>query len=353
MTDLSDTIAERVIAARQDKRPLFVIAGGTKQDLLGRHCDCEPLDISGHRGIIDYQPAELVLTARAGTPLAEIEAALSAERQEMPCESPLFSGRATLGGTLACNLSGPGRPWAGSIRDIVLGVDLVNGKGEKLSFGGQVMKNVAGYDVSRLQAGALGTLGVMTEISIKVLPQPEQSATLVYELDASDALTLMNQRCAEPRPLTGAFWVDGKLYLRLSGAPGAVEQTIGDWGGEKLGETGDLWSKLREMQLPFFAMPDPLWRLSINSTAPIETPSDRTLIDWGGALRWVRGEADFEHLQAIAAAAGGHVCLFRGGDRAGEVRQQLETVQQRLQLRLKQAFDPERVLNPGRLYSWL
>ena len=353
MPDQSQSIAERVATARERGEALLIHGGKSKIHLLGRDVQASPLDVSHHRGIIDYQPGELVLTARAGTPLAEITEALAEHDQVMSFEPPLYDGHATLGGTLACNLSGPARPWGGSIRDMVLGVKLINGRGEELSFGGQVMKNVAGYDVSRLQAGALGTLGVMTEISIKVLPRHERELTLAYQLGAADALEMMNRRSAEPRPLTGACWVDGRLYLRVAGAAGAVTQTALDWGGEQSPADGELWAQLREMRLPFFSAQGHLWRLSVGSNAPLETPAGRTLIDWAGAQRWVHGEFEDEALQAMASAAGGHCCLFRGGDRLGDVRQPLSSVEQGLQQRLKRAFDPDGILNPGRLYSWL
>jgi glycolate oxidase FAD binding subunit len=353
MTDLNDTIVDAVTRARDERKPLYIRGGDSKRQLLGRDCQAEPLDMSAHRGIIDYQPGELVVTARAGTPLADIHELLAQHRQMLPFEPPLLGGRATLGGTLACNISGPGRPWYGSIRDMVLGVRLVNGEAQLLKFGGQVMKNVAGYDVSRLQAGALGTLGVISEVSLKVLPLPEHSTTLVYAMDATQALEVMNRRAREPRPLSGAFWLDGRLYLRISGAASAVEQTASDWGGERSQQAEDIWSQLREMSLPFFRGDEALWRLSLNSAAPTTTPPEATLIDWGGAQRWLSGDADFTRLQRSAATAGGHASLFRGGDRNGEVRQALEPVQQGLQQRLKKAFDPHGIFNPGRLYSWL
>jgi glycolate oxidase FAD binding subunit len=353
VSDQGDSIAARVAAARERGEALYLQGGNTKRHLLGREPAGTPLDLSGHRGIVDYQPAELVMTARAGTPLAEIRDALAGHRQQMSFEPPLFDGRATLGGTLACNLSGPARPWCGSIRDMVLGIKLVNGKAETLSFGGQVMKNVAGYDVSRLQAGALGTLGVITEVSFKVLPEPDEQLTLAYEMNAAEAVQTMNQRGGEPRPLTGALWVDGQLYLRVAGTPGAVRKTASDWGGDTLAKGEQPWEQLREMRLPFFTGSGELWRLSLDSTARVDTPPDRTLIDWGGAQRWLRDDADRDALRRTALSAGGHACLFRGGDRQGEVRQPLEPAEQQLQQRLKQAFDPDRILNPGRLYGWL
>lgn len=353
MADLSGQLAATVASAAADKRPLYINGGGSKRHLVGRDCHAAELDISAHRGIVDYQPSELVLTARAGTPLVEILDTLKTHNQTLPFEPPLFNGQATLGGTLACNLSGPARPWAGSVRDLVLGVRLINGRGELLSFGGQVMKNVAGYDVSRLQAGALGTLGVLCEVSLKVLPLAERSLSLCYEASAAQAIDTMNRRAGQAGPLTGACWLDGRLYLRLSGAAAAVDHTARAWGGDRLPEDAAFWRGLREMELPYFQGPEALWRLSVNATAPIFETAAPTLLDWGGAQRWLRGEFELEALQGIAARAGGHASLFRGGDRNGEVRPAPDPVTRRLQQRLKNTFDPLGILNPGRLYGCL
>jgi glycolate oxidase FAD binding subunit len=352
-TDLSQHIIAAITEARSAQRPLYINAGGSKRHLVGRDCSARILDVSGHTGIVQYQPGELVITARAGTPLTQLTDVLHEQGQMLSFDPPLFDGKATLGGTLACNLSGPARPWSGSVRDMVLGVKLINGKGELLNFGGQVMKNVAGYDVSRLQAGALGTLGVLSEISIKVLPRHEHCLSLSYEMTAQEAVDTMNQRAGQPKPLYGAFWMDGSLHLRLAGAADAVRHTAKQWGGQSLAADEPIWDKLREMALPFFAGDAPLWRFSIKPTAPVNPALGNTLIDWCGAQRWVRGDHDSALLQEIAAAGGGHVSLFRGGDRSGEVRSPLSTVEQRLQQRLKHSFDPDGILNPGRLYSWL
>lgn len=342
MTDLGQQLRERVAEAAGRGESVYIRGGDSKRALLGRSCDATAVDLGEHSGITDYQPDELLVSARAGTPLHELQSALAEHGQLLPFEPPLFDGRATLGGTLASNLSGPARPWRGSIRDAVLGLQLINGRGELLNFGGKVMKNVAGYDVSRLQAGALGTLGVITEVHLKVLPAPETEITLAYELDCADAMTLMNQRAALPKPLSGACWIEDRLYLRLSGAESAVQHTARSWGGDTCHD--EPWTGLREMTLPFFQDSAPLWRLSCSPAHPVQ-PATAQLIDWGGAQRWFR--------EAPAPPAGSHLSLFAGGDRSEEVRGELDSVQQALHLRLKQAFDPRGVFNPGRLYSWM
>ncbi len=351
--DRSEHIINALQQARDARNSVYIKGGGSKQHLIGRNCNGTILDISGHRGIVDYQPQELVITARAGTPLVDIIAALENEGQSLSFEPPLFSGIATLGGTLACNLSGPARPWSGSIRDMVLGVRLINGKCEQLNFGGKVIKNVAGYDVPRLQAGALGTLGVLCEVSLKVLPRANKTLTLCYDMSAQEAVQYMNQKAGQPKPLSGAFWLDGRVYMRLSGATSAVDSTVKQWGGEILASDETLWRQLREMTLPFFDDQGALWRFSVQSSAKVRHDFGTTLIDWCGAQRWVHGDHAGEVLQQAAAEAGGHVSLFRGGDRNAEVRAPLNSVEQVLQQRLKKSFDPDGILNPGRLYSWL
>ncbi len=349
--DCSEQLIDALAAARAAGSPCYLRGGGSKRHLSGRDCTAAELDLSTHRGIIDYQPGELVITARGGTPVAAVLDTLRAEGQTLAFEPPVMSGRATLGGTLACNLSGPGRPWGGSVRDRVLGVQLINGRGERLNFGGRVMKNVAGYDISRLQAGALGTLGILSEISLKVEPLPEHSLTLRFDMPADAAIETMNRRAGEAAPLSGACWLEGQLYLRLSGAASAVEHTAGNWGGERLAGSAGPWEGLREMTLPFFAGDAPLWRLSVQATAPVS--HDSTLLDWCGAQRWLRGDVSRDEMDRLAAQAGGHATLFRGGDRTAEVRPPLSPTETTVHRRLKRAFDPDGILNPGRLYSWL
>jgi glycolate oxidase FAD binding subunit len=352
MTDISAQLQQQIIAAANEGKKLAIVGGGSKQ-FLGRAPEGDLLQVGKHRGIVSYNPVELVLTARAGTPLSEIEAVLEEQGQMLAFEPPRFSAHSTLGGTLACNLSGPGRPWQGSIRDHVLGVQLINGAGEHLKFGGQVMKNVAGYDVSRLIAGAMGTLGVITEISLKVLPKPAYQLTLVEEMGLDKAIRVMNERAGQPKPMTAACWLDGKLYTRLAGTHSAVVATSDQWSGEEI-ENGQLfWQQLRDQQLAFFEGDAPLWRFSVNSTSTNPDIVGDWLIDWGGAQRWLRADASMQDMQQLASEMGGQVSLFRGGNSDQEVFQTLPQALQQIQQRLKQSFDPRGVLNPGRLYSWM
>ena len=278
---------------------------------------------------------------------------LAEKNQMLACESPQFDGAATVGGALACAQSGPSRPWYGSIRDQVLGVRLVNGKAEHLRFGGQVMKNVAGYDVSRLQAGAMGIFGLITEVTFKVLPIPEMSKTVRRQLDASAAIRVMNAVCKTPLPLTGACWTDGELYLRVSGQASAIDEIATGLEGEPLADATNFWTALREQSLPFFDGAGDLWRLSVRVNASQVKLDDNWLIDWGGARRWMSGSYDREGLENIAMNAGGEVKQVRGADRSADPLPTLSEPHRAMLQRLKQAFDPIGVFNRGRLYSWL
>ncbi|HLT14656.1 MAG TPA: glycolate oxidase subunit GlcE [Marinobacter sp.] len=355
MADQIQTIQEQVLQARRDGQKLNIVGGGSKA-FMGRAADSSAatLSLAEHTGVVEYHPVELVLTVRAGTPLTDIETVLTEHGQCLHFEPPHITKASTIGGTLACNLSGPARPWAGSVRDQVLGVRLLNGKGEHLRFGGQVMKNVAGYDVSRLQAGAMGTLGVITEISLKVMPKPAATATLVREMAIDEVVDYMNRRAAEPKPITGACWVDGKVYLRLAGARSAVEATASKWGGEVLADGDQFWRQVQDLQHSFFDNPDaPLWRFSVDSTARTPALDGPWMIDWVGSQRWYRGEATLSDMEPLARSAGGQVSLFRGGDRSGEVMHSQPEALKAIQRRVKNSFDPDGLFNPGRLYSWL
>lgn len=346
--DLSDALAGRVSEASQQGTPLRIEGGGSKH-FLGHEVEGETLGVASHRGVISYEPVELVLTARAGTPLAEIETLLAENRQMLAFEPPHYGENATLGGTVACNLSGPRRPYAGAARDFVLGTRIINGRGEILRFGGEVMKNVAGYDLSRLMAGSFGTLGVMLDVSLKVLPRPSAELTLAQELSAAEALRRMNEWAARPVPLNAAFHDGERLCLRLCGASSAVAAAHKRLGGELVKDGDALWRALREHELGFFGHDTPLWRLSVAATAgPIDLPG-RWLLDWGGAQRWYAGDAMPTQVRRAAEHAQGHATLYRG--HAGESRfHPLSAPVAALHRRLKAALDPSGILNPGRLY---
>jgi glycolate oxidase FAD binding subunit len=349
MNDRVEEFRSRIL----ERKPLRLRGGGSK-DFYGGPLSGEVLDTRGHSGIIGYEPTELVITARAGTSLAEIESALATRRQVLACEPPHF-GAATLGGAVAAGLSGPRRATAGSVRDFVLGVKLMDGEGRELNFGGQVMKNVAGFDVSRLVAGSLGTLGLILEVSIKVLPQPMAEATLCLELPQDKALEAMNRWAGQPVPLAATCWQDDVLTLRLSGAQSAVAAACDKLGGERMAESdaAGFWAALREQTATFFAGDAPLWRLSLPSVvSPLDLPGP-VLIEWGGAQRWMRGALDAGLLRETASKAGGHATLFRGGDKSHGVFAPLSPGLMEVHRRLKQSFDPYGVFNPGRLFPEL
>jgi glycolate oxidase FAD binding subunit len=336
-----------------ERKPLRLRGGGSK-DFYGGSLAGEVLDTRDHSGIIGYEPTELVITACGGTPLAEIKSALATRRQVIACEPPQF-GAATLGGVIAAGLSGPRRATAGSLRDFVLGVKLMDGEGRELNFGGQVMKNVAGYDVSRLLTGSLGTLGLILEVSLKVLPQPVAEASLRFELPQDQGLDAVNRWAGQPLPLAATCWQDKVLTLRLAGAQAAVAAACNKLGGERLAEpeAEGFWAALREQTTPFFAGDAPLWRLSLPSVAPPLNLPGSQLIEWGGAQRWLRGAADMASLREAAAKTGGHATLFRGGDKTSGVFAPLSPALMEVHRRLKQSFDPYGVFNPGRLYPEL
>ncbi len=353
------TLLDHVRTAAAAGTPLRIRGGGTK-DFYGVPSSGEVLDTRALRGIVSYEPSELVVTARAGTPLAELEPALAERGQHLPFEPPHFGAGATVGGMVASGLSGPARASVGSVRDYVLGVNLVNGRGEHLVFGGQVMKNVAGYDVSRLMVGALGTLGLITEVSLKVLPVPPAEATLRFAMGQQEALAKLNAWGGQPLPLNASCWVEdagvGTLYLRLRGAVAAVQAACAKLGGERMdnAQAGPDWDACREQQLPWFAERGDrdLWRLSVPQTTPVLELPESPFVEWHGAQRWVRTTpAQGEQVRATAVAAGGHATLFRAAGVTTVPRQTplsapLDVIQQEL----KRQFDPAAVFNRGRLY---
>jgi glycolate oxidase FAD binding subunit len=350
--DNSAALQQQVVDALNTRTPLNICGNGTKS-FLGRAAQGKTLALAEHRGIIEYDPRELVLTARAGTPLTEIEGALAEAGQMLTFEPPHFGAGATLGGTLACGLSGPRRPYAGAARDAVLGCQIINGHGERLRFGGQVMKNVAGYDVSRLMVGAYGTLGVLLDVSLKVLPRPAASLTLMQEYPQNEAIRRMSHLLSQPVPVDAACYHAGYCYLRIAGSEQAVQHAQNLLGGETLKDSTPFWHSLREHQLHFFLGGKPLYRVMLKPATPPLDIAGEWLLDWGGAQRWLTSDAPQALIRERVAAAGGHVTLFRAGARADAVFGSLPTAMLNLHQRLKNSFDPRRIFNPDRMYPGL
>lgn len=343
---------EQIQAATAQNMPLCLQGGGSKQ-WYGQVPQGHLLDTRPYTGIVAYEPTELVITARCGTPLSEIEAALAQQNQMLAFEPPHFSGAATVGGMVAAGLSGPRRASAGAVRDFVLGAVLMDGKGEVLHFGGQVMKNVAGYDVSRLLVGSLGMLGLILEVSLKVLPKPFAETTLAFAFSEADALRHLNQWGGQSLPISASAWHVGRLLLRLSGAEAAVRAAKQKLGGEEITQADALWTSIREQSHAFFT-PDnehALWRLSVPSDTPSLSLNGKTMIEWGGAQRWLLTDEAPQKIRDVVAQAGGHVTLFRGGDKSQGVFTPLSAPVAQIHRRLKDSFDPAGIFNSGRMYS--
>lgn len=363
MPDISLQLADQVKQSLEDKQQLNIV-GHDSKSFYGNSPKGNALEISGHEGIVDYQASELVITARAGTSINAISSALDEHNQRLSFDPPQYAGKGSIGGTLACHLSGPGRPWLGSVRDMVLGLRLINGLGEHLRFGGQVMKNVAGYDVSRLQAGAMGCLGVITEVSLKVLPKPAASVTVRAKVaTGAEAINTMNSLAKTNAPITGAAWLDGLLYVRFEGAKQAVDNAgikvkttvapLADSDSVYLEDNSDFWQYLRDHELSFFERSKPLWRFSLGSSVDHFLSDGHWLIDWGGAQRWLLGQYSWEQLMDQLDPKQGQVTLFRNGDSSLDCFQQPADPIKKLYQRLKLAFDPHGIFNPGRLYDWM
>ncbi len=366
-------LIEQVRGACDRKAPLDIRGGGTKA-FYGGVPRGEPLQTQALRGISSHEPTELVVSVRAGTPLAELEDALAAHGQCLPFEPPRYAGDTdcpnapamprggTVGGMVAAGLAGPARSSVGSVRDHVLGATFVNGKGELLTFGGQVIKNVAGYDVSRLLAGSLGVLGVICEVSLKVLPVAAATATLAFEANETQALTLFKRWAGQPLPLTAGAWFEDRLHLRLAGAQAAVHAACAQLGGTRLlpDAAAAWWQDVRDHRHAFFGLDaaalargECLWRMSLPATAAPLGLAGRCFIEWGGAQRWLRTDAAAVEVREAAARCGGHAVLFRAADKSPGVFAPLKPPMARIHSALKQAFDPAGILNPGRLYSSL
>jgi glycolate oxidase FAD binding subunit len=344
--DKTEQLRDRIVDAYRAKTPLVISAGNSKS-FYGRQVEGEKLQLDRHQGILSYQASELVITARSGTCLQELEAALDQHNQQLAFEPPRHTEHATLGGAIACGLSGPARAFRGAARDFVLGAKIINGKGELLQFGGQVMKNVAGYDVSRLMVGAQGTLGVLTEISLKVLPKSEAETTLAFEVDAAQGHQWLRDWLHQGQPISASCHYRGILSVRLSSTANSIRQAHKRMGGEIA--SNELWRQLRHQNHPCFRQ-DNLWRLSLPPSTNIHNEDDQ-LIEWGGALRWKVSNNDlFEQAQRL------HGHATRYALRAASPRsifQPLQPAILAIHKRIKQAFDPYNILNPCRVYQEL
>jgi glycolate oxidase FAD binding subunit len=354
--DMTEALVERVRRASATRTPLRIAGGGTKR-FFGRAVTGEPLELAAHTGVVSYDPAELVITVRAGTRLDDVDTLLRSCGQHLPFEPPRFGEAATIGGTVAAGLAGPARVARGPVRDYVLGARMLTGDGRVLRFGGEVMKNVAGYDVARMLAGSLGVLGVILDVSLKVLPCPRTTRTLRLELDASQAIAWLASATQGGAPITASHWHAGRLHARLEGSEAALDQLQASVAsGTALADEADrFWEDVREQRHAFFeGAADRLWRVHVPANAPTLAfdMAGPWSFEWHGAQRWLR-DADGDDARAIADAAGGHATLFRGAGGPEEVFAPLSEPLLALHRNVKRAFDPAGILNPGRMYAAL
>ncbi|MGI9311335.1 MAG: glycolate oxidase subunit GlcE [bacterium] len=358
--DIEHDLREQVRAAHANARALRIVGGASKSFYGRHHADGhgEPLRVGAHRGVVAYDPAELVITARAGTRLVDLESLLDEQHQMLGFEPPRFTAEATLGGAVSAGLAGPRRPYAGAVRDFILGVKMLNGEGETMRFGGQVMKNVAGFDIARLIAGAMGALGVVLEVSLRLVPRPQTEATVMREVKRAEAIAWFNHLASRPLPLSAAAWHDGVARVRLSASESGVRVASKSLAGEveSSSRADSFWRDLRDHRAPFFRAARML-RVSLPPADEWDCAHDSTAqcIDWGGAQRWLADDkrddfADLAATRQAVAARGGHVIQFRGGDRCGEVFHPPPPALRALNARLKRAFDPGGILNRGRVH---
>jgi glycolate oxidase FAD binding subunit len=325
--------------------------GQGSKAFYGREPTGDPLSLAEHRGIISYEPTELVITARSGTPLDEIEETLREQGQMLPFEPPHFDGKGTIGGAIAAGLGGPRRPWGGAPRDQLLGIKMLDGRGRILKFGGQVMKNVAGYDLSRLMAGAMGTLGILLEVSVKVLPKPPVEHTLGFSAAPQQAWSLLHKMVIEGVPVTASYSLEDSHKVRVACSEQRLEQIQKSYGLEVISEQqSGLWRSLRDQTHDYFHQQPPLWRLSLPAAADIDI-TDQMLSEWAGALRWLATQRPAAEIRSLVEKQAGHATLFRYGDRSGEIFHPLHPRIAEIQRKLKQVFDPQGIFNPGRHYA--
>ncbi len=348
-------LQEQVKSSLADKTPL-AIQGGNSKAFYGNPVNAERLlDVSSHSGIVEYAPCELCLTVCAGTRIVDIDAALAENQQMLPFEPPVYNENATIGGAIAAGLSGPRRAYSGSVRDAVLGVKIINGKGEIISFGGQVMKNVAGYDVTRLMTGSFGTLGVILEVSLKVLPKPALEATLIQPFSHEDSIQHFTSLRKTGLPISASCYYDNQVYLRLSGSEAYISDLYKKKGWGTPSENNNFWQSIRNHTHDFFQQTNkPLWRLSVASVSPASAQLGAdSLIEWGGSLRWAAKNTPTNIVKSIAEKKSGHAVLFRGNIPEVQTFPKPEPALFMLHQKLKRKLDPQGIFNPDRLYLGL
>jgi glycolate oxidase FAD binding subunit len=370
-----EAFREQILHASNNKTKLSIEGGGTKS-WYGNSNTHTKLDTRAYSGILEYQPEELVITACAGTPLKVIEAALKEKNQMLAFEPPHFGEHATFGGAIAAGLAGPGRISVGNFRDFVLGTRIMDGRGQDLSFGGQVMKNVAGYDVSRLLPGSMGTLSLLLEASVKVLPRPAATATLRCQISQEKALRVLNEWAGQPLPLSASCWIgnsneEGQLSIRLAGAA-AIKAAVPLMSSLVNASEVDpqsaevFWNALREHQLPLFenlAADQTLYRLALPAACgPLSIPgaSNEIILEWHGQQRWIKAQGDeatFNLIKQLASSHGGHATRFKQGSSVDTSFQRFTLLSEQahsqalelVQERLRSAFDPSGVFATKRL----
>ena len=350
--DISLNLIEQVNNAVNNKTPLVITGGGTKT-FYGNRVDGEVISTVGHTGIIEYQPSELVVTVRSGTLLSDLEAELKANKQMLAFEPPQHGEKTTIGGVIACGISGPRRATCGAARDFVLGTTIINGRAQKCRFGGQVMKNVAGYDASRLMVGAQGTLGVLLDISLKVLPVNVTEVSLKLKIELHDAGKTIQQWIRQGLPVSASCFLKDTLYMRLGSTHSAVKQSLStinrDFDTEEI--DNDFWLQIKNQSHDFFTNTKNLWRCSHQPTTEVYENEKDQLLEWNGALRWINSDKD---LYAIAEKYNGHAQrhpLTNNDLAIKDIFHPLQPAMLKIHKRLKQAFDPDNILNPGRLYT--
>lgn len=349
-TSIEDELGSQIAAVAAAGGAIRII-GNDSKDFYGHAVDAVPLEVGLHSGVVDYDPAELVISLRAGCRLSDVVELLADNRQMLGFEPPGFSARASIGGMIASGLSGPRRAYAGAMRDYVLGVKMIDGRGDVQNFGGRVIKNVAGFDVARLMVGTLGTLGVILEVSLRVIPMFESEVTLAFEhRDAASHIHWVNELAGQPLPLSASMWFDGVSRIRLSGSHQGIGEAKARIGGD---EVEDCWQSLSELSHAFFSSEEPITRVSLPPTCPDSGNGPVQLIEWGGAQRWRLGDVDIVALRESAASVGGSVCAYRNHAPDIGIFHPLPDAMLKLQRSIKSSFDPAGIFNPGRMYPEL